>query len=383
LVELSADGALFDARRLSVPAGRSGTLTLDDLPYDLRVLRARLVFEEGEGDHDRNALPLDDVAWAVHAPPVSGRVLLVSAGNLFLERALGALPGVELTRLAPDRPLPAEPYDLYVYDGSVTPTLPSGNLWLVGPPGSADDGFSIRVGGTFTVTEISRVAQDDVLLRYVDLGAVHVRQARAVEPPPEARVLVESPGGPLLFVAQRPEGRLAVLAFDLRDSDLPLQVAFPVLTANLVGWLLPGGTARLPALVRPGDPVPMQPDPAAAEILVTAPDGTRHALAVGDDPPVFAATDRLGVYRVEYLDRSGAVLQSGALTVNLFDEAESDIAPREVVRVGRTEVPTAARGEEGRREFWPWLAGAALGALAVEWWAYQRRSLRLGKWRTV
>ena len=99
LVEFSADGILFDARRLPVPAGASADLTLTDLPYDLQVLQARLAVED--------ALPLDDTAWAVHASPVSGRVLLVSDGNLFLERALGALPGVELVRLAPDQPLPA------------------------------------------------------------------------------------------------------------------------------------------------------------------------------------------------------------------------------------------------------------------------------------
>jgi hypothetical protein len=86
---------------------------------------------------------------------------------------------------------------------------------------------------------------------------------------------------------------------------------------------------------------------------------------------VFAATDQLGIYRVEQLDPIDDVLQSAVLTVNLFDEAESDITPREAVRVGGTEVMAAVREEEGRREFWPGLAGAALGVLAVEWWTSQ------------
>jgi hypothetical protein len=248
------------------------------------------------------------------------------------------------------------------------------------------EGIDLTVGDFFTATAITRVAAGDPLLRYVDLDAVHVLRARAVEPPPGARVLVEAEGGPLLFVAERPEGRLAVLAFDLHDSDLPLHVAFPVLTANLVDWLLvpsstipavEGGPGRasLPASIRAGDPVPVQPDPEAAEIAVTAPDGARHVLPVGEAAPVFAATGRLGVYWVEQSDRAGNTLRSSVFAVNLFDQAESNITPRDVVQVGRTEVMAAAQEEEGRREFWPWLAGAALAVLVIEWWFYHR-----GQW---
>lgn len=364
LVEFWADGVLFDARSLAVPARGSADLTLADLPYDLQVLQAGLSVDD--------ALPLDDTAWTVHAAPSSARVGLVSDGNLFLERALSALPGIDLVRLAPDQPLPAEPYDLYVYDGTVTSTLPTGNLWLVGPTASIGGPLPIQVGGPFTATAITRIAEDP-LLRYVAMGSVHVLQARAVVPPPGARVLVEAAGGPLIFVAEQADGRrMAVFTFDLHDSDLPLQIAFPVLTANLTDWLLPRATAGFPESVRPGDPVPIRPGQAAAAVRVTAPDGDQHVIPIGEKVPVFAATDQLGVYLVEQVDGSDTVLQSAALAVNLFDETESNIAPREVVHVGRKEVTARAEEEEGRREFWPWLAGAALGVLVVEWFVYQR-----------
>jgi Ca-activated chloride channel family protein len=374
LVEFSADGTLFDARRLSVPARASADLTLTDLPYDMRVLSAHLVAEDALFLGD--ALSVDNVAWAVHTPPVSGRVLLISEGNLFLERALGALPSVELARLSPDQPLPAEPYDLYVYDRVVTGTLPSGNLWLIGPLSSASDGFSIDIGGVFTATAITDVAEDP-LLRYVDLSNVHVLQARRVESPPGARVLVAARGGPLLFVTERPEGRLAVLTFDLHDSDLPLQIAFPILTSNLADWLLPQGAARFPATVHPGEPVLIPPNPEATEIAVTAPDGEKHSIPIGEQAPVFVATDSVGAYLVEQVNQAGDVLQSAAFAVNLFDAAESDIAPRETVMVGQAEVAAEPKQEEGRREFWPWLAGVALCVVTVEWWAYQ---VGTGRW---
>jgi hypothetical protein len=99
-------------------------------------------------------------------------------------------------------------------------------------------------------------------------------------------------------------------------------------------------------------------------------------LPVGATSPVFAATDHLGAYRIEHLDRSGNGLESGVFVVNLFDEAESDIAPREVIRVGQTEVEAAMREEEGSLEMWPWLAGVALCVFGIEWWVYHRGMLR-------
>jgi len=351
-VEFRADGALFDVRTLTIPAQGSANITLDDLPYNLTLLEARL-------DAD-DPLPLDDIAWAARSAAGSRRVLLVSPGNLFLERALGMLPGVELNRLAPGQPLPADPYDLIVFDGAPA-ELPAGNVWLIGaPPGAS---------AVLTDTAITRVAVQDPLLRYVDWSSVHILRAWQVEPPAGARVLVEAAGHPLLYVAERPGGRLAVLTFDLHDSDLPLQIAFPILVANLTGWLLPpGGVGETAA--RPGAPVTIQPAPEADRVAVTTPAGQPFTLPVGENIPVFAETNRLGVYQITQIDADNNPLRTDYFTVNLFDAAESDIAPRESVWIGQTEVRTTPPERAGQLEIWPWLAAAALGVLAGEWWAF-------------
>ena len=50
----------------------------------------------------------------------------------------------------------------------------------------------------------------------------------------------------------------AVLAFEPRRSDLPLQVAFPILLANLTGELLGGSDGARPRRVEPGTPVELR-----------------------------------------------------------------------------------------------------------------------------
>lgn len=368
LVELLADDALFDIRRVRVPALGDVTLTITDLPYGMRVLQARLSATD--------SLALDNTAWAVQSDGRSKRVLLVSRGNLFLERALSTLPGVELVRVAPDMPLPQEDekggYSLYVYDSVLTSRLPAGNLWLIAPSFPPTGGGLGKGRGIFTDTAITYVAADDPLLRYVDLRDVHILQARVIEPPPGARVLFGAAGGPLLYIAERPEGRLAVLTFDLHESDLPLQIAFPILTANLLNWLIPAGGAVVAESVRPGDAVPVRPDVGAARIIVTAPDGAQSVLPLDGPVPLFNATDHLGVYRVQQVDQSGALLAADDLfAVNLFNEQESDIKPRTVVRIGEQEMSEEA-GERSHLELWPWAAALSLGVLVVEWWVYHR-----------
>jgi hypothetical protein len=359
--EFRADGRLLDVRPLTAPPHDSARIVLDDLPYDLTRLEVRLTTSD--------PLPLDDVAWAVRSPPSAQSVLLVTPGNLFLEHALEMLPGVELTRLAPNQPLPPESYDLIVHDGTVTRTLPAGNVWAIGQYGDAST--------LFTNTRIIDVETDDPILRHVDLDDVHVLQAWKVGPLPGAQVLIEAEGGPLLLVAERPEGRLAVLTFDLHDSDLPLRVAFPILTANLTQWLLPQRGMGETTSIHPGDPIVIQPVPDAEGVVVTAPDGSRHQLPVGESPLTFTATEQLGVYEITQVGPSDALLRSSLMATNLFREAESDITPLETVRVGETEVRMTTQREQGQRELWPWLTAAALGVLAWEWWVYQRGSAPL------
>ena len=90
----------------------------------------------------------------------------------------------------------------------------------------------------------------------------------------------------------------AVLAFEPRRSDLPLQVAFPILIANLTGELL-GGSAAPADAVAPGDPVSLPIPAGATGLRIERPDGSAVELApgtAGGASVTFTQTDLLGVY---------------------------------------------------------------------------------------
>jgi hypothetical protein len=86
---------------------------------------------------------------------------------------------------------------------------------------------------------------------------------------------------------------------------------------------------------------------------------------------IFAETEQLGLYQVLLRDPTGD-RPAGSFAVNLFNPAESAIAPVETLQVGQTAVAPADEGDVGQRELWPWLLVIAFVVLLVEWWVHFR-----------
>jgi hypothetical protein len=324
-------------------------------------------------ENEEDFLAWDNVAWAVHEGGVSNRTLLVTPGNIFLERVYAVLPGIEAFKTGPEEPVSTEgggEFDLYVFDSVPLPDpLPAADMLIVNPVG---ENPLLRVTGVFTGTPVLNVTRlsDSPLLQFVDWSDVHIRQAKSVEAG-WAQRLIETEQGPLLLTGEQNGYRVAILTFDLHDSDLPLQIAFPILMANITGWLSPGRAFDAPTGLQPGDPIGITPGASTTEVVVTKPDGSPWSADVGEEAIFFTETDQPGLYAVALRDEAGA-RPAGSFAVNLFAPIESALQPAEAVTFGQTTVESAAEGDVGQRELWPWLAAVAFIVLIVEWWVHHR-----------
>ncbi|MBN1430267.1 MAG: BatA and WFA domain-containing protein [Anaerolineae bacterium] len=367
ILSLEIDGELLTAERVNVPAGKTANRTFTALPASTRVIRAWLSapVEGGISDY----LPVDDVAYAVYTPPASGRVLIVTEGNRFLQQVFSSFPALNAFRTAPGE-LPQEPFDLMVLDGWLPEKLPDTHLLIIAPPASTD---LFAVGDAFTGVRFARQV-DDPILAFVDFKSVAIREAALVRTGGWAKPLVEAVDGPLLLAGASNGRRIAILTFDLHASDLPLRIDFPILIANLLQWYSPTQPFDAADSLRPGQPVVIRAQAATSGYRITSPDGSEQTFSVGESPLSFSATTQLGIYRVELL--SGSQVETEAsFAVNLFSPDESRIAPVDAIVVGETEIGGKAdRDEYGLRELWPWLAAAALAVLIIEWWVYHRGS---------
>ena len=178
-------------------------------------------------------------------------------------------------------------------------------------------------------------------------------------------------GGPLILAGEQNGRRIAIITFDLHDSDLPLQIAFPILMANITGWLSPGRAFDAPTGLQPGTPVGISPSISAIAISVLKPDNTIWTTEIGEEEIIFSETDQLGLYQVNIRDNDGE-RPAGSFAVNLFSPTESNIHPVDAVQIGQTTVETAAEGDVGQRELWPWLLAIAFIILLIEWWVHHR-----------
>lgn len=349
-VEMRADDRLVDVLPAHLDGNSTADLTWDRLPAGTRELEARLT----PGD----AFTLDDRAWLVTATPPVHRVLLVTAGNGFVEQALKLRPGLQVTVVKPADFRPGG-YDLSIFDGFVPAAKLTGPSLLIGPPvgeGPLPLGTQIDPGAVLPGNP------HDPLLRDVSLKDVHVQTAGQPRGLGDWRPLIEAASAPLVLVHDG-DPRSVLFTFDLHHSDLPLRAAFPILVQNLLSYVLPSGFES--QAFAPGQAVELQPEPGATDVTVTAPDGRRSTFT----PPYAPFTDsaKLGVYTVSQKLAGGP--RSSAFVVQLQDPAISHIAPGAAPLVQQTGGPPGPL-PRGTLELWPWLVMVAIGLLALEWVVY-------------
>jgi Ca-activated chloride channel family protein len=375
-ISFYGDGQLLDVYDLEIqPSGQQAVLAAD-LPVGSGQIEARL--DEQAGD----ILPVDDRAFAVLGDSQPAPITLVTEGNLFLETALSLMPGIELTLAdSPDSALPQDA-QLTIFDNTapISATLPAGNLLFIAPPRSTS---YFTTTGTVEAPSMRAVATEDPLLAHVSLAEASLLDAVRIPLPDWAQLVVTGdlsaqdtqPGAegstPLIFRGQVDGRRLVVFAFDLRHSDLPLTVAFPILWANTIQWLAPGSAGEVPLQITPGESLTFNVPPEIEAVRVTRPDGATSRLAAQSGRVTLAQTDDLGLYQVQWGDDQGF-----RLAVNLFLPQESDLKPADnLPGLGQDEAQAGLAPQQARREWWRWLALAALVILTGEWLVYQRSAL--------
>jgi hypothetical protein len=364
----------IDVRSLALPA-RSRARHFFGLGASGSRFTAKIVPAAGPPDDQR----LDDVAYAVLAQPPPRRVLLVTAGQRYLESALALDPRLVVERIAPDAYTSADGYDLAIFDRFVpteSPNVPS--LWLAPEPAGKDAAaMPYRVLGTIDRPFFDDVDSDAPLLRAVSLRDVNVRRAARVQPDAKDRIIARSRHGPLIVEGEHAGQRFIAFAFDPAESDLVLRTAWPVLLTQAVQQLTAAATAVVETPLWVGRAQPrdvgadarnQRPEQRAerGSANLLAPSGRLRSLEVRSGQ-VWLTPAETGFHELTFGE------SREVLAVNVDPDASAKIEPRTLAAEPTMKVEVASLWQ-GRDAPWLLLLLAALLIFAIDACFASRRS---------
>jgi len=308
------------------------------------------VMVERLGEPDGN--PLDDRVWTVIDEDAVHSVRVLGEGSPYLAALVAATQGFELG---------FDDGDVLVVDRGVLPPIDR-PAWLIRPESTPE---GLELTGLVENVPATFQAPGEPVLDDVDLSNLVVAEAQNVAPRGWSPI-VRSGDVPLILLGSVDGHRVVYFTFDLTHSNLPVQISFPILGAALLHWLdgeAPGTVASGPA----GEPIGISAA-GGSEPIVIMPDGSQRTLT--SDTASFGDTNQPGIYRVSYVDDDGTVTP-GPIAVRSFVATEAGAPVRSI----DTSTDDSTVDEPGVvvREWGPWVIGALLAMLALEWWIGHQR----------
>ncbi len=351
-ISLYGSDKVLDIKNIELPAGETKTVYFEEISTNAPYLWAELT--------EKDDLQEDNQVYGVVKYTKPRKVLLIATSNVFIEKALSNIKGLELYKTNPGEDI-EEGYDLYIYDNVTPSELPrSGSLLLLNPP--ADNGV-VLVGAELQGGAAS-IAKHPIT-KYMENADFTVSKLKDLEVPFWSDVLMSVSGNAAALSGEYKGRKTAILGFDLHNSDFALTTEYPIFIYNLAAYLM-GIDAEGRASYICGDSIDLNPNPEVSEVLVRVPDGDIHRLELTYPMLPFDKTGQFGVYELtQKIDEAEKV---SSFAVNFPVESES-VNNNQITEAKKASAAGASAGGTGLQE---WLLGLLLLVAAVEWVVYIR-----------
>lgn len=309
-------------------------------------------------------LPDDDVRYASLAAEQQLRVGLVAKDPALLQRALGALPALEISTIAPAEYRYGMPFDLVVFEQYLPQEWPPGDVLIVDPP---IDSLLLPVRDPQPAVGFPQW-QKTSLLRGVDPTTVRWGSIAVLEEGQQDWDVELGVGdSPVVLTGVSGSSRLTLVLATLSEGNIREHPFLPLLLSNLVDM------ARGPSVdqtIGLGEPIPFPSPDLYPIIRLVTPSGLaeEYSALLPDRAPT---AREVGLYRAELIDPEGQV-RTLYYAVSAGGDPESDIRPRD--HEALSEQPSPTTPETGNIPFSlrvPLLALACVVLLLEAWLAWR------------
>lgn len=348
ILRLDVDGVTVLTEQIEIPSGEVFERTFE-LPAGGRVA----AFLDGE---DLLAYDNQRYASAPALGALKGRIH--GEATFFVDQLLSAMPEVD-TQVGV-----GEPVDFEIYVGSPVPPEPDTPFIAIDVPGGVPG--VTPVGRT--TNPIPTLVANDPLLEDIDVSRIAIAEAQLLDVD-RGKVLLGAPGAPLVVEGDVNGVPFFYVAFTLEQSNLPVDIAYPIIGARMVGRLATAGASTETLTV--GQVIPI----GKSGGTVWDPRSNRSVVSIGDSDPI---ADQAGFWMIERVGEDPIDVAVNA------DVAESELEPVIELPGLRPAPPEdgAARTSTIARTLLPWFIAAVAVILAIELWvAYRSRGVPIRQWR--
>lgn len=266
---------------------------------------------------EKDGLDRDNVIYGVVKEEKKYKVLLFSKGDLFIEKALSTVEGIQVYKTSDLNALD-ENYDVYIFIGETPKNLPKkGNIIFINP--TSNKFFSVGKeikGGQVGV-------QKSDITNYMENSNFVVSKMKDIKLPSWGKSVFKIGEKTVGFHGEVKGRKLLVLSFAMENSDLPLNVEFPIFINNLMDYFLKGNTNLKNDYIC-GDDIEITPLPNSKEMYIKTSEGIKDSVSVSYPLKPYTNSVKRGIYRVVEKGNNGEKREE-AIAVNFPVNNESDI----------------------------------------------------------
>ncbi len=268
-------------------------------------------------------------------------------------------------------------YELIIFDRvnpAFVPDIPTVSFGSIPP----------LAGVTRSVTEIDNPSRKILswdrthpVMINVGLDTTAVADLHRLTLPKDSSALVLAVGGPVVGVVSQDDIQHVLVAFDLIESNWPVQLGFIIFLRNVIDHLTLGGKDDAGLWSRPGKPTTCFTQPGSDEVRVVSNDGQidRIIRVQPDGSVVIPPLHYVGNYNMI----NDAMTSSGnqTIAVSLLSQTESDLRPLSQLRLNLDQAANISGNNQSNslpQDLWPWFILAAIVLLMFEWILFSTQS---------
>jgi hypothetical protein len=203
-------------------------------PKEIKVVKSEIPKVTGKivGEIDGKDFLEEDNKAFFYIPIFSPKVLLVTLGNPFLEKALRSIPNLKLDIRKDFINIDLKNYNFYIFDGLIPYADISGNfLFIGGYPGINPQNIE-KIGKVKILSW-----EDHPITRFLQLYGISIDNAYTFKDE-NLKPLIYSDKGPVAYIYEKDNSKGIVLSFDLLSSSFIYSDSFPIFIYNLLRYYL-------------------------------------------------------------------------------------------------------------------------------------------------